>query len=446
MTPGTYNDPPVPVRFVVDSTLFPSIADTKSNRRLGHSKKKPDNHIPRPPNAFILFRSSFIKNQHVSSEVETNHSTLSKIIGLTWQGLPHEEREIWHAKAKIALEEHKKMHPGYAFRPLHTKGRGGGSEKRKVREVGPKDVKRCEKIAQLLVEGKKGAELEAAIQEFDLHHVPEVVTRFETPITARTYRRSYSAPVPDTETKPTFLATTPPHEPAKLRRASRATSSQPESSSSSSVSQDGYTSSQLEWDSDSQSDYYSSPSSPFVQPLDTYNVQATYPSFDLNTFSFNACAAMPDNSCDPLSGSYQNALDIFTQYGPGTFDPTPLSINTTFADNWSGESPPQSSLPGTPQPYFGEHLVDQSPIAINHGDMPPLETYPGSFDYFQSGNNFMGDCSGYSLTGLDVQFGAPTVGNSAKQQLPLYDRSALSSLGDEFSPPSYMAPNSTFVM
>ncbi|KAI0027326.1 high mobility group box domain-containing protein, partial [Vararia minispora EC-137] len=75
-------------------------------------------HIPRPPNAFILFRSSFIKSNHISSEVEGDHSTLSKIIGLTWQNMPDEERKFWHGKAKAAQEDHKRKFPNYAFRPL----------------------------------------------------------------------------------------------------------------------------------------------------------------------------------------------------------------------------------------------------------------------------------------------------------------------------------------
>ena len=207
VTPGTFNDPPSPVDPPLESMLFPPTPDSPSGKRQAHGKKKPENHIPRPPNAFILFRSSFINNKHVSSDVETNHSTLSKIIGLTWHNLPHEERQIWHTKAKVALEEHRRKYPQYAFRPLHTKGKGGG-EKRKVREVGPKDMKRCARIAELLAQGLKGDELNAAIAEFDRNHVPEIVTRFEAPITARTYRRSSSAPIPDTEhSKPAFLKT-----------------------------------------------------------------------------------------------------------------------------------------------------------------------------------------------------------------------------------------------
>lgn len=273
VTPITFYDPPSPEDPPSTGMLFPPTGEVLSptRARSGHAKKKPENHIPRPPNAFILFRSSFIKNQHVSSDVETNHSTLSKIIGLTWQNLPPEERQIWHAKAKIALEEHKRKFPQYTFRPLHTKGKGA-AEKRKVREVGPKDLKRCEKIAELLVEGKKGAELDAAIAEFDRHHVPQIVTRFETPITARTYRRSSSAPAPDTEhSKPVFLPSSP-----KAQKA-RARSTQPEPASPTDECASPTTPSDA--GSYASTEYYlDSPSSPSI-PSPTESLPDVNPSF-----------------------------------------------------------------------------------------------------------------------------------------------------------------------
>jgi hypothetical protein len=225
VTPGTFPEESLEEG---TQTLFPS-TDGTVPRKPGHGKKKAEDHIPRPPNAFILFRSSFIKSRHVSTEVETNHSTLSKIIGLTWQNMPHEERQFWHSKAKLAQAEHKRKFPDYAFRPSHVRSKGGATaEKRKVREVGPKDMKRCAKIAQLLVEGKKGADLQAAVEEFDKNHVPIIVTRFDTPITARSFRRSVSEPAPDTDpSAPAFLLR--PDTKASSRRL-RATSSQPDMS------------------------------------------------------------------------------------------------------------------------------------------------------------------------------------------------------------------------
>ncbi|KAL0580039.1 hypothetical protein V5O48_001974 [Marasmius crinis-equi] len=226
VTPITFNEP-----MTDKEDVFLSAEDPSSPRRAAHSKKKPDNHIPRPPNAFILFRSSFIKSQHVSTEVETNHSTLSKIIGLTWQNLPENERQVWHTKAKQALDDHKRKFPQYAFRPLHSKGKGG-TEKRKVREVGPKDLKRCAKIAELLVEGKKGQELDAAIQEFDKHHVPEIVTRFEAPITEETFQRPLSTGADgidleedDTETRANSLSPPPSRSRSPSKGLSRSSSS-----------------------------------------------------------------------------------------------------------------------------------------------------------------------------------------------------------------------------
>lgn len=236
VTPGTFTDTPSPAQHdlaVPQSILFPdaptfsfdnsdpstfasssaaAAGSTGGKKKVGHGRKKPENHIPRPPNAFILFRSSFIKQQHVTAAVETNHSTLSKIIGMTWQQLPPDERNIWHAKAKAVLDDHRRRFPAYAFKPapadkLAASAAMGApkpkpapkAEKRKLKEIEPKDMVRCAKIAALLCEGKKGAELDAAVEEFDKHHVkPEVQARFEAPLTVRAYRRrSSSVPVPD---------------------------------------------------------------------------------------------------------------------------------------------------------------------------------------------------------------------------------------------------------
>ena len=45
-----------------------------------HSKKHNASYISHLPDAFILFRSSFIQSQQVPEKVKGNHSTLSKII------------------------------------------------------------------------------------------------------------------------------------------------------------------------------------------------------------------------------------------------------------------------------------------------------------------------------------------------------------------------------
>ena len=143
---------------------------------------------------------------------------------MLWHSLPHEERQVWQAKARKALSEHKKKYPGYSFRPSSKdkdkdkasiggdKGGGGAgdglddggtlkasfkrdasvppiSAKRKHREVGPRDVARCEQIAYLLRKGTKGKDLEEAMRAFDASRAPAVITpRFEEPITAEEFQ------------------------------------------------------------------------------------------------------------------------------------------------------------------------------------------------------------------------------------------------------------------
>jgi hypothetical protein len=100
-----------------------------------------------------------------------------------WKTLPREEREQWEAKAVIAQAEHRKRYPDWRFRPganamakLKVKDGPGTNKRRhhhprKAKEEGEdhdksKD-KRCAKIADLLVEGKKGLDLEVAVKEWE---------------------------------------------------------------------------------------------------------------------------------------------------------------------------------------------------------------------------------------------------------------------------------------
>jgi hypothetical protein len=57
-----------------------SVMSPSPNYCGSHRKKRDASYIPRPPNVFILFRSSFIRSQQVTGKVEGNHSNLSKII------------------------------------------------------------------------------------------------------------------------------------------------------------------------------------------------------------------------------------------------------------------------------------------------------------------------------------------------------------------------------
>ncbi|KAF8959234.1 hypothetical protein BDZ97DRAFT_1838726 [Flammula alnicola] len=180
-----------------------------------HGKRRDPSYIPRPPNAFILFRCAFIKEQNVPGKVEGNHSRLSKIIGLCWKQLPPEEREKWEAKAVVAQAEHRANYPDWRFRPganamakLKVKDGGtAGTRRRSVRshakDTSPAEDRnddepvasdskgkakdkgkgkmkasrmisleetRCAKIAGFVAEGIKGEELEVAVKQWEGDH------------------------------------------------------------------------------------------------------------------------------------------------------------------------------------------------------------------------------------------------------------------------------------
>jgi hypothetical protein len=73
MTEASFTSQEEP-EFLETALLFPPAdsdatdADSTTSFKRMNTTKKKDTHIPRPPNAFILFRSSFIKQQ-VSSPV-----------------------------------------------------------------------------------------------------------------------------------------------------------------------------------------------------------------------------------------------------------------------------------------------------------------------------------------------------------------------------------------
>jgi len=147
------------------STLFPPAASPAppSRKRCPPGKRRSQGYIPRPPNAFMLFRADFVRQKHVPGSIETNHGSLSKIIGNCWRALPLEEKRVWEIKAKHAKAEHKQMYPNYRFRPVHNKNK----EKKPKTVIPAEDEKRCEDVAQLLLEGMKGEELAAAVKRLD---------------------------------------------------------------------------------------------------------------------------------------------------------------------------------------------------------------------------------------------------------------------------------------
>ncbi|KIJ23985.1 hypothetical protein M422DRAFT_111323, partial [Sphaerobolus stellatus SS14] len=74
-------------------------------------------HIPRPPNAFIVFRTEYIR------AMETQNSTpeVSRSLGEMWRSMSEEQKQPWVEKALEKKLEHQAKYPNYRYKPVHPR-------------------------------------------------------------------------------------------------------------------------------------------------------------------------------------------------------------------------------------------------------------------------------------------------------------------------------------
>ncbi|KAF9454947.1 hypothetical protein P691DRAFT_799954 [Macrolepiota fuliginosa MF-IS2] len=141
--------------------------------------------IPRPRNAFMLFRSAFHRERHLAKSVEKDHRHISRIIGLCWAELPEAEKDVWRQKAELEKQQHALAYPDYRFKPTP---RTKQPVKRNVKRNSPKELERCQKIAKLIQDGKSGEELTHAVRRME-GEVPHVLPGEGTAMGGREERR-----------------------------------------------------------------------------------------------------------------------------------------------------------------------------------------------------------------------------------------------------------------
>lgn len=120
------------------------------------------NRVPRPRNAFMIFRSEFWAEEKINRKVEHDHRHISRIIGHCWNQMSEPEKDVWRRKAEQEKADHERKHPGYRFCPtIRTKK----PIKRKVKRNGESELLRCRQVAELLLAGKEGDELATAVMQ-----------------------------------------------------------------------------------------------------------------------------------------------------------------------------------------------------------------------------------------------------------------------------------------
>ncbi|PBK89590.1 HMG-box, partial [Armillaria gallica] len=76
-------------------------------------------HIPRPSNAYIIFRSEFVALNKES--LSKTQKMASKLAGAAWRRLPKEIQDHYKGLAKERKEEHARAYPGYKYKPRRSK-------------------------------------------------------------------------------------------------------------------------------------------------------------------------------------------------------------------------------------------------------------------------------------------------------------------------------------
>jgi hypothetical protein len=103
-------------------------------------KMERQGHIPRPSNAFMLYRRAYLKraevwfDQNMSSRKPNKQPNLSQLTGRSWKLEPPETREYYKKCADIERKNHRNAHGSYKYSPQIKRRKtsskqGGGSYK-----------------------------------------------------------------------------------------------------------------------------------------------------------------------------------------------------------------------------------------------------------------------------------------------------------------------------
>ncbi|KAG8846637.1 hypothetical protein FRB91_000631 [Serendipita sp. 411] len=132
-----------------------------------HSTRKPFFHIPRPRNAFILFRSHFHTMQVLPTDLDfcRDHRQISRIVSFVWASLPIKEKKRFFRLSEEELLVHQKNYPLFVIPAKETKQKLNKYEaSHKGGHLSPEEL-HCKRIAELILSGFQKDELALKIQE-----------------------------------------------------------------------------------------------------------------------------------------------------------------------------------------------------------------------------------------------------------------------------------------
>ncbi|KAJ7744503.1 hypothetical protein DFH07DRAFT_25304 [Mycena maculata] len=131
--------------------------------------------IPRPPNAFILYRSNLLQQGHIPDTVECRQHTFSRVAGQCWNLLTPAQKKEWQQLAEERAAIHRLEYPDYNFKPSP---RSKGKAKLRSNEEKSDDVIRLLRETYI---GIQGPSICASRQRKPKAQVKEEQPAVETP-------------------------------------------------------------------------------------------------------------------------------------------------------------------------------------------------------------------------------------------------------------------------
>ncbi|KAF9259625.1 hypothetical protein L218DRAFT_659936 [Marasmius fiardii PR-910] len=135
----------------------PSTASSYDERpphlpRSTKARKHDEDHIPRPSNAFMIFRSNYWALQK-NNPTERDHRQISRLAAASWNKLSEKEKAPWRRLALIRKEEHARANPGYKYSPGSRKSEAQKKNSKKAKSNQKKGVVRSKPLAEYAMSG-----------------------------------------------------------------------------------------------------------------------------------------------------------------------------------------------------------------------------------------------------------------------------------------------------
>jgi len=204
--PSSFDQPPPSPGSSVDHTDGSSYVDpsfslslSSSDRRAIRNRLRDPDWVPRPRNAFIIFRCEYSRKHardpsDSSDRSSRSDKTLSKRAGEEWRRLSPAEREQYKILAEQEKAAHALQNPDYRFKPVRRLPAGAAPSAMRGRLGTFRRTDRSAQVASLIMRSERGV---SSLTQDDDRALPElsaIQTSSSTGVIGR--RRSASMPQP----------------------------------------------------------------------------------------------------------------------------------------------------------------------------------------------------------------------------------------------------------